>query len=661
MLNPSNILPLPFHSWLLEQVQDAILFVEQSGQIISANQKANNLFEQTNAGLENIHFYFDFDMRHIKSDFIQPVKMKDGSNRSFLLKCHPIALPNNEQQYCIILTPSSSSKVKDVKRQMNDLIQGSYEGMVLHDQGIIIDCDETFSRMFGYTTNEMIRKNVFDLVEEKSYSKLKDMLGDYPESPYQMTGCRKDGSIIHVEILAHPYPFEGKLLRGALIRDVTERVEHEKRIEFMAYYDELTDLPNRAYFMKKLKEAVQVAKEESSLLAVHFLDIDYFKQINDTLGYVFGDKLLKAFSERLKLILDEHNFIARMSGDEFLILQNGIGSKQEAEQLAERILHSFKHPLTIDGLEIFSSVSIGISVFPENGGDSNELLKQADSAMNVSKANHRNHYKLFESSISKDFKAILTMETELRKALKENQLELYYQPQKNILTEEIVGLEALLRWNHPTEGKIPPSTFIPLAEKTGLIFEMGEWVLKEACRQNKSWQLQGYNPVIVGVNLSVKQFHDKHLVSKVKDILVDTGLEPYYLELEITESMAMSNEEDIIATIQALRDLGVHVSIDDFGTGYSSLKYLSQFPVSKLKIDRVFIDNPNRKQNEAIVKSIIHMSHSLNMKVIAEGVETEEQLQFLKNEKCDEIQGYYFSKPLPPNKFSQFLKTTTIV
>ncbi len=654
MSNPSNQLQLPIHGWLLEQVQDAILFVDGEGTIVEGNQAAWDLLGISQATYVKVSDFLDFDTLQLQEEINTLLEVRDGSKRFLHVKSRRINRPADPELYSMILhSISLNDKVKQAKEHMNELIQGSFEGIVLHDKGNIIDCDETFARMFGYTVEEMVHRSAFDIVEPRSTYKLEKMMNQFPDSPYELTGVKKDGSLIHVEILAHPYPYEDRVLRGAIVRDITERVEQEKRIEFMAYYDELTDLPNRTYFIKTLKEAISQAEQDGDQLAVHFMDLDYFKQINDTLGYVFGDRLLNAFAKRLKMHHDEHNFIARMGGDEFLILQKGIQSKIEAEELAQKIIKSFESPLYVDDLELFTSVSIGISSYPEDGKDSNDLIKHADSAMNVIKSNNRNHYKVFESSISKDFKTILTMETELRKALKEQQLELHYQPQKNINTGQIVGLEALLRWNHPEWGYVSPATFIPLAEKTGLIFEIGEWVMKQACLQNKYWQNQGYPPFVVGVNLSAKQFYQKDLVDRVSTILEESGLEAKYLELEITESMAMSNEEDIFRTLDGLRALGVHVSIDDFGTGYSSLKYLSQFPISKLKIDRIFI-HENRKQNEAIVKSIIHMSHSLNMKVIAEGVETQEQLEFLKTECCDEMQGYYFSKPLPPKHLDRF-------
>jgi len=445
------------------------------------------------------------------------------------------------------------------------------------------------------------------------------------------------------------------IMRVAIIKDISERIEHEKRLEYMAYFDELTDLPNRNYFIKVLRDAIDEAHVANESLAVYFIDLDYFKEINETLGYDFGDKLLIASGKRLKKMKAPNVFIARNGGDEFLILQRHLNSDQMSIQLAESLISMFEDPVMIEGYEVFTSISIGISMFPENGHTPNDLIKHADSAMYVIKEKHRNNYKFFESSISEKFILMLTMESDLRQALKKNQFELHYQPQKSLRSKTVVGMEALLRWNHPKKGNIPPMDFIPLAEKTGLIIEIGDWVLQEACEQNKKWQNQGYKPIIISVNLSAKQFHQKNLVEKIENVLQNTKLDAKYLELEITESMAMTNEQYILKTLRRLRDLGVNVSIDDFGTGYSSLKYLSKFPITKLKIDKMFMDE-KQQQNKAIVKSIINMSHSLQMKVIAEGVETINQFEFLERENCDAIQGYFFSRPLPPRDLTKLLR-----
>ncbi|MEN2766622.1 EAL domain-containing protein [Ornithinibacillus xuwenensis] len=640
---------LPLDNQLLSFFSEAILFVKDDGSIINGNHEACSILDMDLMNNKSIADYLDFELLRGAKESHLLMELKNSSHTLLEVK----SLRVSEEMYCLVLHELSiQDKADEIKRYINKLMNSTLEGIVLYGESQIIDCDDTFAAMFGYTRKEIIGKAMEQLIDPKSFEKLADFEHLAIEGVLELRGIKKDGTIFHIEILEYPYNDNGTVVRLASVKDITERIENENKIEYMAYYDELTDLPNRNFFNKVLKEAVQQANNREESLAVFFLDLDYFKEINDTLGYSFGDELLKACAKRLKTFQQMDTFIARLSGDEFLILQRNT-SKDEAVQLAEYLIAEFENPIKINEYEIYTTVSIGISVFPENGTNASDLIKHADSAMYVIKEKHRNYYKLFESSISENFKIMLTMESELRRALKEGQFELHYQPQKNLLNDEVVGLEALLRWNHPEKGYIGPTEFIPLAEKTGLIIDIGDWVLAEACRQNKEWQDKGYRPITVSVNLSAKQFHQRNLVEKIGDILDETGLDPCYLELEITESMAMSNEEVILQTLHALNSIGVLVSIDDFGTGYSSFKYLSTFPIAKLKIDKMFL-NEQQKENQAIVKSIIHMSHSLNMKVIAEGVETMEQLTFLTNERCDEMQGYFLSKPLPANQLIKF-------
>ncbi|MBN9656492.1 EAL domain-containing protein [Halobacillus sp. GSS1] len=643
-------LALPIDDWIFQQMNDALIFVDGEGKLLRFNDKAEELF---NGDVQSLVELLDF--RQLKIEGTQKMmELPHASGQLYKTQCRQ--LEKNSSLYAIFLQPVSLiDQTFEVKKKMGQRLTVPTEGMVIHQDGKIIDCDDTLAHMFGYEKEEMMNQDAFTLTEEGEHEALHQLFLSYPEQPYVLKAIRKGGASFYIEVLAHPYPHGDRILRVAIVRDITERVHNEKKIEFMSYYDELTDLPNRYYFMDMVKEAI----EEKEGLAVHFIDLDYFKQINDTLGYSFGDELLKACALRLKMLQDADTFIARMGGDEFLVLQRHVSQQSDAESWAEKLIEVFRKPVVIDGYELYTSVSIGISLYPEHGKTAEDLIKQSDSAMYTVKEQHRNDYLCYNAAISEEFEQMLSIDSELRKALKDNQLELHYQPQKSIHTGEIVGLEALIRWNHPVKGRISPATFIPVAEKNGQIFEIGDWVIREACRQNKQWQEEGYPAVVVGVNLSALQFLQKDLVTRVKQILEETALAPMYLELEITESMAMTNEEYIIQTLNELRNLGVHVSIDDFGTGYSSLKYLSRFPVSKLKIDKVFISE-NQEQNQAIVKSIIHMSHSLNMKVIAEGVETAEQLDFLKNEKCDEIQGYFYSKPLPPEQLITIFKNKTI-
>lgn len=643
---------LPVKDQILEQLEDALLFVHKDGQIIWGNHASKRLLSIDNQPYEqSINDYIDFDLLMKEPEKSLLMEQKDHKNRVIDIKLIQV----NQSIYCLILRKVIfGENTVAAKKNIDWLMQASSEGMVIFNGDRIIDCDLEFATLFGYLQSEIIGMSVNRLIDKKSTNKLAQVIEDYPKLSHELIGIRKSGEIFNIEFMAHSYQNQGNMMRIAIVKDISQRIKYEKRLEYMAYYDELTDLPNRNYFIKVLEDAIVEAKENNELLSVSFVDLDYFKEINETLGYDFGDKLLAACGTKFKEFKDTNTFIARMGGDKFLILQRYIVDKNIPIQFAKDLISEFEKPINLNDYDVFLSISIGISIYPENGETPDDLIKHADSAMYVIKEKHRNNYKLFESSISSKFKMMLTMESDLRKAIRKGEFVLHYQPQKCLLTNKLVGMEALIRWNHPENGYIPPLDFIPLAEKTGLIIDIGDWVLEEACRQNKAWQDKGYNPIVISVNLSAKQFHQQDLLEKIEAVLMRTGLAPEYLELEITESMAMTNEESILKTMHRLRELGVLVSIDDFGTGYSSLKYLSIFPITKLKIDKTFMDK-GQKQNEAIVKSIINMSHSLNMKVIAEGVETISQLEFLEKEKCDEIQGYYFSKPLPPEQLISFL------
>ncbi|RYG74003.1 EAL domain-containing protein [Lentibacillus lipolyticus] len=644
---------MPIDDRILTRLKEPVIFVRQNGTIIQGNNAAYHLLGLDEENGQSVHAFLDFSRLPVTEGHML-VELKKNSNKLVEVK----TLRTDVDVFCLIMNELSiDDKTDEVKKYIHRLTNTNDEGIVIYKDGVIIDCDRTFAGLFGYTKEEMKQMNLHQLMESSSADGAAHIHGD-SDIPHELTGRRKDGSQFYAEWTGHPYNHSGEIIRLAVMKDVTNRVENEKRIEYMAFYDELTDLPNRNYFHHVLQEAIKQAAYHQEKIAIYFIDFNYFKEINDTLGYDFGDKLLKACGERFKRFMTTNTFIARMGGDEFLVLQRHAEGENTAKAFAERVITAFEKPIEIDGYEIFTSLSIGISLYPDNGKMPDELIKHADSAMYVIKNKDGSNYKIFDSSISEKFRAMLTMENELRSALKEGQFELYYQPQKALHSGEIVGMEALLRWNHPVKALVPPDEFISHAERTGLIIEIGDWVLYEACRQNKAWQDQGLQPIIVSVNLSAKQLHQRGLVEKIEQILQETGLDPAYLELEITESMAMSNEDDILETLKRLRKLGVLVSIDDFGTGYSSFKYLSIFPISKLKIDKMFM-NENQKRNKAIVKSIIHMSHSLNMKVIAEGVETNDQLQFLVAEKCDEMQGFYLSKPLPPDELIQLLKTSS--
>nr|WP_243864255.1 bifunctional diguanylate cyclase/phosphodiesterase [Alkalibacillus almallahensis] len=643
---------MPIDEWILENVTDAIIFVDELGFIVSANQHAEMMLRiDEEAGSlrfadfidleEVLHAWDDEELVWTKQQPINLVIMKKQSIGHLM---------------CYTLKDGGLKGKKDsLIYRLNHARKSPYEGILMHDRGKLIDCDYAFASMLGYKRSEVIGTSVFNFVypEDRDYL-AQEIQQEQHDAPYQLRAYKKNGDTIYVEILPEQLREGSNNIRVAIIRNITERVENEQQIEFMAYYDQLTNLPNRNYFHMTVKEEIDNLETEDERFAVHFIDIDYFKHINDTLGYHIGDELLKACALRLKQLLDEDVFIARMASDEFLLLQRNVRKDEDIDQLSNQIIEQFRNPLNIEGYDIYTTVSIGVSIYPDSGTNASELIEHADSAMYVIKEEGRNEYQIFRHSLKEGVKEQLQLEAELHKAMQNHDFDLFFQPQYDLKTNRIIGFEALCRWFHAEMGVIPPDQFIPLAEKTGLIVELGEWVIYEACLQNKKWQDEGLPKVKVSVNLSAKQFLQRGLVKRVSHILYETGLDPQYLEIEITESMAMSNEYHIIETLNRFSELGVQVALDDFGTGYSSLQYLSQFPLNKIKIDRMFIQDQS-EQNIAIVKSIIHLSHALNLKVIAEGVETEDNLKFLLNEQCDEVQGFYFSKPVDAQRVKDFV------
>ena len=444
----------------------------------------------------------------------------------------------------------------------------------------------------------------------------------------------------------------------SIFNDITEKKMSEERIYYLAHYDILTGLPNRAAFQDLLNRAITHAQRESGELALLFMDLDHFKLINDTLGHPLGDELLKQVSSRLKNIVREEDTVSRMSGDEFTVLLPAIDSQEDAVVVAEKILKGFSEPFRLDDTEVVVSTSIGISTYPNDGLDAAALLKNADVAMYSAKVQGRNNFQFFTMEMNKKALHRLSLQADLRKAIENREFVLYYQPQVDIRSGEIVGCEALIRWLHPNKGLISPVNFIPVAEECGLISAIGEWVLDQACRQSAQWDARGYCNLRMAVNLSARQFMKQDLLHIVSNTIEQTGVLAGNLELELTESMVMRYVDESIDTLKSLRTMGLHVSIDDFGTGYSSMSYLKKFALSKLKIDRSFIaDIAAETDSTSIVATIIALGQGLNLKVIAEGVETQQQLRFLMDNGCEEMQGYYFSHPLPADEFEKLLQT----
>lgn len=438
----------------------------------------------------------------------------------------------------------------------------------------------------------------------------------------------------------------------------------------LAYYDNLTGLPNRKMFIDRLSWGIELAKRESRPLALLDIGLDRFRQINETLGPTIGDRVLQAIAERLSEVLRSSDVIARTDsmqqmenmartgGDEFSIVMCGVNSLENASTVSKRVLDAIKRPITVDKDEIFLTASIGIAVYPEDGEGTESLIKHAGSAKDFAKKQGTDNYQFYSSEMNALSRVRLKMESDLRKALEKNELELNYQPKVDPVSGEVVGMEALLRWFHSSDGLVSPVNFIPVAEDMGLIVPIGEWVLHEACRQTSEWVQAGHDNLVMSVNVSVQQFTDASLKDSIISALETSGLDPKHLILEITESMLMGNIEHYINLLNEIKALGISFAIDDFGTGYSSLSYLKRFPIDELKIDRSFLEGvPSRNDDNSIVKAIIAMAHSLGHTVVAEGVENEEQLDFLRQHNCDAIQGYFFSKPLNAVAFSRYLSS----
>ncbi len=448
----------------------------------------------------------------------------------------------------------------------------------------------------------------------------------------------------------------------ALLHDISDLKQREERIRFQANHDALTGLPNRELFRDRLKQTLVLAQRNNQKLGVLTIGLDHFAKINASLGHEVGDQVLKEIARRFARLLKGRDTVCRYAGDEFIILITDITREEIAAKVAQRMVDAMMKRTVLENREIYISVSVGAAVFPNDAVNADELIKNAGIAMKRAKSTGRNNCQMFAPTMNARAMERLGLENELRKGVENEQFLVYYQPKVDISAGKIVGAEALVRWLHPEKGLISPGLFIPIAEETAIILDIGEFVLRRACADIKEWLEQGYPPICVSVNLSSIQFQRQDILSLVKTVLQETGLPPTYLELEITESIIMNDVEKAIRIMREFNQMGISISIDDFGTGYSSLNYLKQFPINTLKIDQSFMrDIPEDNHNTAITTAIISLAKSLNLKVIAEGVETDRQLAFLQEQKCDEIQGYWFSPPIPKADFSKRLKETNII
>jgi diguanylate cyclase (GGDEF)-like protein len=452
---------------------------------------------------------------------------------------------------------------------------------------------------------------------------------------------------------------EGKVTQYvSVFSDISKIKETEAELEFLAHHDPLTRLPNRRLLLSRIGHGIETVKREGGLLALLMLDLDRFKDVNDSFGHTTGDELLQQVADRLNKRLRTVDTLTRLGGDEFTVLLQGIAHKEDAGRVAAEIVSMLGEPWFLsNGFEVRIGSSVGITLYPDHCTTAEEMLQQADTALYQAKEEGRGRFKYFSEDLTLAARERIALEAALRRAITENELRVFYQPQVDIATGEIVGAEALLRWQHPEEGMMLPSKYIAVAEETGLIGAIGDWVLKETCMQGKKWLDAGLNPITLAVNLSPQQFHHKDIAATVASTLEETDFPPHLLELELTETILIKREHDAVAKMDLLREQGIRLAIDDFGTGYSSLSYLKRFPLDVLKIDKSFVDEiPDQRDDMEIANTVIAIGHTLGFKVLAEGVETEEQLAFLRSQGCDLYQGYLKSPPLPAEEFENLLR-----
>ncbi|MCE5171256.1 EAL domain-containing protein [Paenibacillus profundus] len=537
--------------------------------------------------------------------------------------------------------------------------------LFLRRDGFVIGANTSF---YEETQFDDTALSVGQWIDERYKAKLSNALSealDGSEVQLELLGYHNQGFpqdwIAHIARMpdcVYPNPSLDHPLFSVCLQDASPDRHMAERIRYMSYYDDMTGLPNRRMFMQRLEEALNMAANASFTIVVMYMDLDRFKRINDTFGTDFGDMLLMQCAERLLRSMTDNDVVARMEGDEFACFLTYIESEQEMHERVRQCLAVMEEPFYLNDIPVHVTMSIGVTIIDKSQyhAKAGMAIKQADLALSRVKEQGKNGYLFYTSEMNDRPLERITLENDMRIALTKEEFELFYQPQVDMNSQQIVGVEALVRWNHPERGLISPGDFIPLAEENGFIVALGTWVMEEACRQNMKWQNIGLPPIPVSVNLSVRQFEMKNLAETVRDVLIRTGLEPRYLDLEITESMTLdvSRASHIL---KKLKDMGVAISIDDFGTGYSSLHYLKNFPIHRLKIDRSFVRDLEHDPNDAaIVSAIIALGHNMNMQVIAEGVETEDQLLFLQKHRCDEIQGYYFSPPLSCQRFEELFR-----
>lgn len=668
---------------IMDNVAEGIITINKVGEVESFNSAAEHLFGYSAGEVigNNVKMLMP-DPYHSKHDgYLQQYlvtnkrqclgmgyrevegRKKDGSTFAMELSISDVKI--GEQQIFVGMVKditlrkeqqATTAKLSSALEQTADSI------MIVDGTGIIEYVNAGFEQTTGFAREEAIglSPNILKsgLQDDSFYKNLWGTILSGNVFREVLVNRRKDGEIYYEEKTISPLLDDS----GSIIhfvssgKDITERMQTQERLQYLVHHDVLTDLPNRLLFLERLSQAITQSRRSGKAVVLMFLDLDRFKVINDTLGHQMGDQLLKKLGQRLRKTIRDEDTVARLSGDEFAVLLRDVKESDEAALIARHLLEQVSKPFTIEGRELFLTTSIGISVFPDNGFDPAVMLKNADVAMYNAKTAGRNTYKFYNKKMNELADEWLTLENDLRRALQREEFCLHYQPQVLNTNRQVVGVEALLRWQHPERGLLTPETFISLLEDTGLIVPVGDWVLNKACEQLRNWHEEGINMPQVAVNIAPRQLMDQKFTEKVLKILAVNQLQPTSLELEITESTLMENTEQAVKTLQDLHTTGVSIAMDDFGTGYSSLRYLREFPLRTLKIDRAFVNSlPYSEDDCNLALAIITMGHGMKLKVIAEGVETEEQYNFLKELGCDLTQGFYFSRPLVEEQVANFI------
>ena len=668
---------------LLDGVQDyAILMLDRQGQVVSWNAGAERIKGYTAEqiiGQNSSCFFSPEDIKRGRPEEVLRITAANGRHEE-----HAMRVRKDGSQFLASVTFTALrdsaghlrgfseishdlSERKESEAKYRGLLEAAPDAMVVVDQcGEILLLNVQAEKQFGYRRDELVGQPVKNIIPEGFAERLiadalrsvEDALAQQIGMGIELNGRRKDGSEFPIEIMLSPLESAEGILVTAAIRDITARKKAEAQMIHSSEHDFLTGLPNRMLLNERVNQAIRLAKRYGRKVAVLFLDLDGFKHINDSLGHPAGDRLLQSVAKHLVNCVRGSDTVSRQGGDEFVVMLAEVAQVENPTVAVRRMLKAVAETHSVDHHDLHITCCVGISIYPDDGLDAETLIKNADTAMYQAKENGPQSYQFFKAAMNVRAVARQSIEEDLGRALERQEFTLHYQPKIDLVTGKITGAEALLRWMPPTRRPVSPAEFIPVAEDCGLILPIGQWVLHGACQQARAWVDAGLPPVTIAVNISAVQFRNENFLEDVFAVLKDTGLDPRFLELELTESVLMKHAESAESVLRTLRASGVQIAIDDFGTGYSSLSYLRKFPIDALKIDQSFVRQITTVPDETvIVKAVISMGRSLKLRVVAEGVETQEQLAFLKAHQCDEAQGYYFSRPVLPGRFAKLLET----